>query len=102
MPPHCTVVKLHAPRNHLPVKPWVFAASMLTFACGGSGSAPMGPVSGAPDGTPTISAGTIVSLRSGETDQPVAGATIALSGASHAGLFSTAFTTDAVGQFRLD
>jgi hypothetical protein len=89
-------------RDHRCVRQWVLAASTLTFACGGSGSGPMGPVAGSSDGTPSISAGTVVSLRSGETDQPVAGATIALSGQSETGIFSTAYTTDAAGQFRLD
>jgi hypothetical protein len=49
-----------------------------------------------------MAAGTVFALRSGETSQPVAGATVALSGLSPAGAFSTAFATDSAGQFRLD
>ena len=49
-----------------------------------------------------MAAGTIVSVRSGESNQPVSGATISLSGLSPEGTFSAAFSTDAAGQFRLD
>ena len=49
-----------------------------------------------------MAGGTVLSLRSGETDQPVAGASISLSGQSPGGTFSRAFTSDAAGQFTLD
>jgi hypothetical protein len=44
----------------------------------------------------------VVTLRSGETDQPVAGARVAISGQSQAGSFNSNYTTDASGQFALD
>ena len=49
-----------------------------------------------------MAAGTVFALRSGETSQPVAGATVALSALSPAGGFSAAYATDSAGQFRLD
>jgi hypothetical protein len=70
----------------------VFAASMAILSCGGSGSAPTGPGSETPSNVPSISSGTVVSMRSGETDQPVAGAVISLSGQSQAGMFSSTNT----------
>ena len=86
-------------RQCLSVK-WIVAAA-ATVACG-SPSPPIGPTSDPPANVPSISAGTVVSLRSGETDQPVADATISLSGQSQTGTFSTVYTTSAAGQFTLD
>ena len=82
-------------------KRWIVAAT-VTFACGGSASPPTGPTSDPPANIPSISAATVVTLRSGETDQPVGDATISLSGQSQTGMFSTVYTTDAAGQFTLD
>ena len=47
-------------------------------------------------------AGTILAVRSGESDQPVAGAAIAMSGSSSSGAFSSIYTSDTAGQFVLD
>ena len=47
-------------------------------------------------------AGTILAVRSGETDQPVAGAAIAISGSSSLVAFSSTYASDAAGQFALD
>lgn len=79
----------------------LIAASTLAFACGGS--EPGSPAAPSVDPDPnSIAAGTVFALRSGENSQPVAGAAVALSALSPAGLFSAAYATDAAGQFRLD
>ena len=80
---------------------WVILASFSILGCGGSSPMPTGPSSSVPGG-PSMPAGTVVSLRSGETDQPVAGASVTLSAQSSAGPFNTVFTSDAAGQFALD
>lgn len=49
-----------------------------------------------------MSAGSVVSLRSGETDLPVAGATVSLSGSSPSGSFSATYTANGAGQLVLD
>jgi hypothetical protein len=51
-----------------------------------------------PADAPSTPAGTVVTLRSGETFQPVAGATVSLTGGPQAG---TVYTTDVAGEFRL-
>lgn len=77
------------------------AACVLLFAlalgCGGSGSPPTGP---SPE--PSFANGTVITVRSGETEQPVSGVTIALSGQSAAGAFTASFNTNGAGQFALD
>jgi len=83
---------------------WECAAitvAIVTLSCGGS-SAPTAPPPGPPANGPAVGAGTVLSLRSAETDQPVAGAAILLSGQSTAGTFSRSFTSDQAGQFTLD
>jgi Matrixin len=83
---------------------WKYAAiavAIVTLSCGGS-STPTAPVTGPPVTGPSIGVGTVLSLRSAETDQPVAGAAISLSGQSPVGAFSRTFTSDAAGQFTLD
>jgi hypothetical protein len=76
-------------------------ARVLPFAmvlgCGGTQSPPAGP---SPE--PSFESGTVVTVRSGETDQAVSGATVSLSGRSPAGEFSASLTTDAAGRFVLD
>jgi len=79
---------------------WIALAALSLVGCGGSSSTPTSP-SGPPSG-PSIAAGTIFSLRSGETDQPVAGASITLSAQSSAGPFNAVYTSNGAGQFVLD
>jgi hypothetical protein len=82
-------------------RPWVVLAGCLLIAgCGGSGSGPTSP--SGPSGPPSVAAGTVLTVRSGETDQPIAGARIALAGQSSGGSFTAAYTADASGQFALD
>ena len=84
---------------------YILAAIVITLGCGGSGSSPSGPTSPGSSplaSGPSISTGTVVSLRSAETDQPVAGASISLAGQSQTGGFIASYTTDAGGQFTLD
>ena len=86
-------------------KMYSISALMITFGCGGSGSSPTGPTNPAPSppvSGPAISTGTVVSLRSAETDEPVAGASISLSGQSPTGGFTATYTTDTAGHFTLD
>jgi hypothetical protein len=78
----------------------VIVALLSTLGCGGSPSTPTSP-SGPPSG-PSIAAGTIFRLRSGETDLPVVGASITLSAQSSAGPFNAVYASDAAGQFVLD
>jgi hypothetical protein len=79
----------------------VVGAALLTLSCGGS-STPTAPMPGGPVQGPSIAIGTVVSLRSGETDEPVGGAVVSLSGQSSGGAFNRTFTSDAAGQFTLD
>ncbi len=82
--------------HNLGLKRFVAAASIFALGCGVSGPTPTDP------SVPSVSSGTVVSLRSSETDQPVAGAVISLSGQSQAGVFSSVYTSNAAGQFALD
>ena len=75
-------------------------AATLALSC--SGSRATGPSSTPPPAGPSVAAGTAFTVRSGETDEAVAGATITLAAVSPAGAFTTSYTTDGAGQFRLD
>jgi hypothetical protein len=79
---------------------WIALAALSLVGCGGSSSTPTSPT-GPPSG-PSIATGTIFSLRSGETDQPVASASISLSAQSSSGPFNAVYTSNAAGQFVLD
>jgi hypothetical protein len=84
--------------NRLRVAHSLLVVAALTVGCGGSGPSPARPNPDPPD-DPLPPAGTVVTLRSGETLQPVAGAAVVLSGGPQAG---TVYTTDSAGEFRLD
>ena len=83
----------------------VVVATLFVFGCGDSKSPPTGPTSSgfnSPVIGPSIPTGAVVSLRSAETNQPVAGASVSLSGQSQTGAFIANYTTDAGGAFTLD
>jgi hypothetical protein len=91
-----TIVTVRTVARH-----WAGIFALLSaLGCDGSPSAPTSP--SAPPSGPSIAAGTIFRLRSGETDQPVAGASITLSAQSSTGPFNAVYASDAAGQFVLD
>ncbi len=79
---------------------WV-AIVVLTFGCSGSKSTAPTGTPAAPSG-PSIGSGTAYTVQSGDTDQPVAGANVTLTGQSASGAFTATYTTDASGQFDVD
>ena len=74
--------------------------AVVIFGCSGSKTTaptqtPVSPAS--PSGSSTT-----YTIQSGETDQPVAGATVTVTGQSTSGAFTATYTSDASGQFILD
>jgi hypothetical protein len=78
----------------------IVAAMMVTLGCGGSGSSPASPTP--PPSGPSIPAGTVVSVRSAETDGSVAGASISLTAQFETEVLTKTYMTDAGGGFTLD
>src|SRR5262245_6425861 len=76
--------------------------SLVNVSCGGPDSPPTSPTPEPKVNVPSISSGTVVSFRSGETGHPVPGASVSLSGESQTGSFSATYRTDDEGQFALD
>ena len=76
------------------------AAAALMTACGDSSPTSPGPPTAPPPAA--IAAGTTLTVTSGETDQPIQGASVTVAGGSTAGTFSRTFTTDGAGKLTLD
>jgi hypothetical protein len=70
---------------------------ILAGGCGGSEPSPASP-----SGRLSFAQGATVTLRSGETGQPVPGVSVSLAGETQAGAFTASYTTDAEGRFALD